>query len=29
MILILAGSKSDEAVVQKAEEVLKEAKVDF
>jgi len=29
MILILAGSKSDEAVVQKAEEVLKEAKAEF
>jgi 5-(carboxyamino)imidazole ribonucleotide mutase len=29
MILVLAGSKSDEAVVQKAEEVLKEAKAQF
>ena len=29
MILILAGSKSDEAIVKKAEEVLKEAEADY
>ncbi len=29
MILVLAGSKSDEAIVQKAEAVLKEAKADY
>jgi 5-(carboxyamino)imidazole ribonucleotide mutase len=29
MILILAGSKSDEAIVKKAEDVLKDAKEDY